>query len=118
MGEHERDDVKQLLDLNYKKILALYKVLSADNVNGQSPFGISQLVVSEAVTSVSCGGDSATTLSDLDRLFIGAKVVPFDAKKVGAAVRNDTTLVRHQFLEFCLRLASQRFYQPGICKTM
>merc|ERR1712139_698588 len=63
-------------------------------------------------------GDSDTRLSDVDRFFIAAKVMPIEMKKQDLVVRNDKGLTRHQFLEIILRVAEQRHVQKGSASDM
>lgn len=116
--EVEREDVQLLLQAHYKRITAIYRILSADGVTGESGMGVSQLALADTMIGAGLGDDEVTRISDLDRLFISAKVMPMEMKQAQLAVRSDKSLVRYQFLEFLLRLASQRYVQTGAAQTM
>lgn len=115
--EAERAAVQALLERSYRGLLALYRVVSAMGVTGDTGFGVSQI---EASSTISEAGlvDSVTRISDVDRFFIAAKVLPVDMHKKDLAVRQDKALVRYQFMELLLRLAHQRFVQTGAAASM
>jgi len=110
--EREREEVQNMLQSNYQKLLAIYRVISAMGVTGATGFGVTQIEVSDTVQGAGLL-DSTTRIADVDRLFIAAKVMQVDMKR-GLAVRQDKSLVRHQFLEFLLRLADQRYVQTHV----
>jgi hypothetical protein len=113
--EEQREAVKALLIANYRRIIAIYRAASAEGVTGKGEFGVGQLTCAEICVGAGLGNDSTTKNSDLDRLFITALSRRPPANTV---VRNDKAMVRYQFTEFLLRLASQRFVQTGACQDI
>jgi hypothetical protein len=112
--------VQKIVENTYRRILSIYKYMSAVGVSGESGscFGVSQIEASDAWVSLGLVDGETTKISDADRLMIAAKVIPPSMKNNGVVVRSDTVLVRHQFLEMLLRIAQQRFIQSGVCTSM
>jgi len=110
--EKERPDVLQLLAGEYGHIIALYNHLSAMGISGASSFGINSLEAANLMDEAGVIDGKITKLSDIDRFFIAAKVIPTDAKR-DQVVRNDKAMVRHQLLEFFIRVAHHRYFQSG-----
>lgn len=116
VGEKDRVAVQDLLQSNYRSLLSIYRIISAMGVTGETGFGVSQMEASDCIAEAGLIDDT-TRLSDVDRLFIAAKVMPVDMKR-GLSVKNDKGLVRHQFLELLLRLADQRYVQTGQAESI
>ncbi|CAE8624826.1 unnamed protein product [Polarella glacialis] len=114
VSEQERSAVQEIIQANYRRFLAMYRVLSANGVSGEAGFGISQI---EAGDTMALGGlvdSTVTRISDVDRFFIASKVLAPDMKKrPNMLVNNEKVLNRHQLLELFLRVADQRFVQTG-----
>jgi len=110
VAEAEILEVQDVLRENYHRFLAIYRNISAVGVSGETGFGVSQIEASDLIASAGLI-DGSTRISDVDRLFIAAKVVPHDQKR--GMVRQDKALVRHQCLELFLRLAYQKYVQTG-----
>merc|ERR1719362_593195 len=117
VGEHERHAVHGKLQSCYRKIVSLYRFVSATGVTGATGFGVSQIEASDALASAGLVDGTATRIADVDRLYIACKVMPVDMKK-GMVVRQDKTLVRYQFLELLLRLADQRYGLDRVLAAM
>lgn len=114
IDDSERTHVQTVLARNYRKIISIYRFLSALGVgaSGDGTFGVSQIDAADAWIGAGLVDGETTKVADVDRLLIAAKV-PAPNMKTGLAVRNDKSLVRHQFLELILRLADQRFLKTG-----
>lgn len=102
--------VQDVLQQNYRKIVAIYRYMSAMGLSCETGFGVNQMFAADLIARAGLVDGKVTRISDIDRLFIAAKVMNVEMKR-GLAVRNDKALVRHQFLEFLLRIAQQRFVQ-------
>lgn len=113
----DRQDTQQLLASNYRKLVALYRDLSCLGTTGETGFGVTQLEASALLTQAGLVDDT-TRVSDIDRCFIAAKVLPVDMRKAGVRLANDKVLNRHQFLELLLRVADQRCVQTGRVKSV
>jgi hypothetical protein len=111
--QSQESSVSSLLETDYGRVLALYRRLSAIDISGSSAFGVTSLEASSFAVDLGVVDGQVTKLSDVDRLFIAANLMPADQKK-NLVVRNDRGLIRYQFLEFLLRIAEQHFLQPGV----
>eukprot|EP00929_Paragymnodinium_shiwhaense_P078321 TRINITY_DN40588_c0_g1_i2.p1 TRINITY_DN40588_c0_g1~~TRINITY_DN40588_c0_g1_i2.p1 ORF type:complete len:1138 (+),score=209.57 TRINITY_DN40588_c0_g1_i2:71-3484(+) len=109
--------LQKLLESRYRQVIGIYRRLSAMDISGNTDFGVSQLQLAELSLRLGLAGDSITKVSDIDRLFITAKVTSNEQKK-RMVIRNEKSLVRYEFLEFLLRLAVQRFLQPGVVSSL
>jgi len=132
--EADQERVCELLRTHYRGIVAIYRYMSTMGVSGDSGFGVSQLEAAGLMVSSGLGDDAITKNSDLDRLFITAKVKQLDRdkpkllqevplsktkpRKAGIIAHNNSALARNQFLEFLLRVANQRFVQTGSSSSM
>eukprot|EP00439_Symbiodinium_sp_Y106_P053876 s786_g7.t1 len=141
----DRQDTQQLLASNYRKLVALYRDLSCIGTTGETGFGVTQLEASALLTQAGLVDDTTRTpqndlvgsfvsdttrnldkfdllhnckVSDIDRCFIAAEVLPVDMRKAGVRLANDKVLNRHQFLELLLRVADQRYVQTGRVKSV
>jgi len=112
VDEQEWQHVQAVLQDNYRHVIAVYRWLSTLGVSGETAFGVNQIEAADIISKAGLMDTKVTRIADLDRLFIAAKVTNVEMKR-GVAVRNDKALTRHQFLEFLLRVAQQRFVQPG-----
>jgi hypothetical protein len=113
VDEEDWQGVQTVLQESYRHVVAVYRWLSTFGISGESAFGINQIEAADVISKAGLLDGKVTRIADLDRLFIAAKVSNVEMKKVGLAVRNEKALTRHQFLEFLLRVAKQRFVQSG-----
>eukprot|EP00419_Tripos_fusus_P048195 CAMPEP_0172819810 /NCGR_PEP_ID=MMETSP1075-20121228/14845_1 /TAXON_ID=2916 /ORGANISM="Ceratium fusus, Strain PA161109" /LENGTH=1000 /DNA_ID=CAMNT_0013660399 /DNA_START=94 /DNA_END=3093 /DNA_ORIENTATION=- len=109
--------VKEVLEQNYRKFMAIYRRVSAVDISGETELGVTQLQAGEAMMEAKLAGDSLTKIADVDRFFIAAKVKDKEAKHEIVVV-NDKSLVRYEFLELIVRVAHQRFLKGGFVNTM
>jgi len=111
VSEQDWPEVQMVLKESYRKVVAIYRLISTLGVASETSFGVNQIELSDLVSKAGLI-DTRTRIADVDRLFIAAKVANLEMKR-GPAVKNDKALARHQFLEFLLRLADQRYIQSG-----
>lgn len=104
-SEIDQKHTEELVLSNYRSLVALYRELG-------DGFGVTQLEASALLMQAGLV-DENTRVADIDRCFIAAKVLPSQLRKAGAALLGEKVLSRHQFLEFLLRVADQRFLQRG-----
>merc|ERR1712232_510244 len=110
----EWDKVVDLLQSSYGSLLAIYRHHSSVNMRNNSEFFITQLEAREIMLGAGMANDAVTKNADIDRMFITANVVPHEERKRGSCIGVlGSGLVRHQFLEFIVRVAHQRFVGTG-----
>mmetsp|Transcript_58573 Transcript_58573/g.169965 ORF Transcript_58573/g.169965 Transcript_58573/m.169965 type:complete len:1078 (-) Transcript_58573:662-3895(-) len=110
--------VYELLVQNYRGFVAIYRWLSARGQT-EATFGIHQIELSDFICRTELINGKVTRIADIDRLFIASRVANVEMKRGGTFTgKVEKWLVRHQFLEFLLRLANQRFFESGEAPNM
>jgi len=94
---------------HYESFLRIYRRCAAQSTSGASTFGVSMTVASEVLSAAGVMDDAYCRPSDVDTMFIAARVREKGADKRPFSVKASDTLLRFQFLEFLVRVAVARY---------
>jgi len=97
------------LKAHYGAFLRLYRRCAAKSYGGSLTFGVSMQTCGELLSQCGVHDDQFCRQSDIDTMFIAARVREKGADKRPFVVKASDQLLRCQFLEFLVRVATAKY---------